>query len=72
MMVKKPIVLALSLAFVLSGTAHADVTSDLQAQVQALQRQLDAVKAQLDAVTAEMKKEKQEQQQKPPLAGAFI
>jgi predicted porin len=71
MMVKKPIVLALSLAFVLSGTAHADVTSDLQAQVQALQKQLDAVKAQLDAVTAEVQKQKAAEE-KETKAGPFI
>ena len=44
--------------------ARADVTSDLQAQVQALQRQLDAVKAQLDQVTADLKKQKETEQQK--------
>src|SRR6266566_2712278 len=54
----------------LAATAQADITSDLQAQVQALQRQLDAVKAQLDAVTAEMQKQKQEQQQRRPAATA--
>src|SRR5438552_17395434 len=53
-----------------AGVAHADVTSDLQAQVQSLQRQLDAVKAQLDAVTAKMQKQKQEQQQPRPGATA--
>ena len=34
-----------------AATAHANIASDLQAQVQSLQRQLDAVKAQLDAIT---------------------
>jgi len=53
-----------------AATAHADIASDLQAQVQSLQRQLDAVKAQLDAVTAEMQKQKQEQQQPRPAATA--
>ena len=53
-----------------AATAHADIASDLQAQVQSLQRQLDAVKAQLDAITAEMQKQKQEQQQPRPGATA--
>ena len=53
-----------------AATAQADVTSDLQAQVQALQRQLDAVKAQLDAVTAEMQRQKQAQEQPRPAATA--
>ena len=51
-----------------AATAHADMASDLQAQVQALQKQLDAVKAQLDAVTAEMQKQKQAQEQQPKQA----
>src|SRR5207245_10855749 len=57
-----------------AGVAHADITSDLQAQVQALQRQLDAVKAQLDAVTAEMQRQKQAQEQQPKQAvtGPYI
>ena len=58
----------------LAATARADISSDLQAQVQALQRQLDAVKAQLDAVSAEMQKPKQVQEQPPRQAatGQFI
>jgi predicted porin len=57
-----------------AATAQADITSDLQAQVQALQRQLDAVKAQLDAVTAEMQRQKQAQEQQPKQAvtGPYI
>jgi predicted porin len=62
-------VAAMPLLYV-AGVAHADITSDLQAQVQALQRQLDAVKAQLDAVTAEMQKQKQAQEQQRPTATA--
>jgi predicted porin len=62
-------VAAMPLLYV-AGVAHADITSDLQAQVQALQRQLDAVKAQLDAVTAEMQKQKQAQEQQRPAATA--
>ena len=47
----------------IAATVRADITSDLQTQVQALQKQLDAVKAQLDVVTAEMQKQKQAQEQ---------
>src|SRR6266704_2668714 len=52
----------------IAATVSADITSDLQTQVQALQKQLDAVKAQLDAVTAEMQKQKQAQEQQPKQA----
>jgi predicted porin len=48
----------------LAVAARADVTSDLQAQVQALQRQLEAVKAQLDKVTEDMAKQKQAEQKR--------
>jgi len=54
---------ATSLAVIMP--ARADVTSELQAQVQALQRQLDAVKAQLDQVTTELKRQKEAEQAKP-------
>ena len=53
---------AASLAVIMP--ARADVTSDLQAQVQALQRQLDAVKSQLDQVTTELKRQKEAEQTK--------
>src|ERR1700692_1519859 len=56
------IALAASLAF--SGTARADMTSDLKAQVDALKRQLEAVKAQLDKVTEDMAKQKQAEQKR--------
>ena len=57
--------------------ARADLTSDLQAQVQALQRQLEAVKAQLDKVTEDMAKQKQAEQkreteQKEAKGGPFL
>jgi predicted porin len=64
---------ATSLAVIMP--ARADVTSDLQAQVQALQRQLDAVKAQLDQVTTELKRQKETEQQKPTepaRGGAYV
>ena len=58
----------------IAATVRADITSDLQTQVQALQKQLDAVKAQLDALTVEMQKQKQAQAQqaKQAPAGPYI
>jgi predicted porin len=49
--------------------ARGDVTSDLQAQVQALQRQLEAVKAQLDQVTAEMKRQAEQKKEAEAASG---
>lgn len=70
MNVKKPLVLACSLAFGITGLAHADVSSDLKAQVDALQRQLEVVKTQLDQV---MQAQKQQQEQpKQATTGPFI
>ena len=57
-------IVAAATSLAVTMPARADVTSDLQAQVQALQRQLEAVKAQLDQVTTDLKKQKEAEQQK--------
>jgi len=49
------------------GTAHADVVSDLQAQMEVLQKQLDQVKTQLYNMQEEKKKETKE-----ATGGAFL
>jgi predicted porin len=71
---KKLAAAAAMMVLAIAAPARADITSDLQTQVQALQKQLDAVKAQLDAVTAEMQKQKQAQEQQPKQAatGPYI
>ncbi len=65
-----------AIALALSGLAHADITSDLKAQVDALQRQLEAVKTQLDQVQREQQEQRQKQSapqpQGQPQGGPFI
>src|SRR5438128_10662898 len=65
-----------AMALALSNLAHADITSDLKAQVDALQRQLEAVKAQLDQVQREQQEQRQKQSapqpQGQPQGGPFI
>ncbi len=57
---KKTLAVACLLALAGVGTAHADVISDLQAQMQVLQKQLDQVKTQLYNMQEEKKKEAKE------------
>jgi predicted porin len=72
--VRKLAAVAAGSLLALAAPVRADISSDLQVQVQALQKQLEAVKAQLDAVTAEMQKQKQAQEQEPKQAsgGPYI
>ena len=65
--------LAIACALMLAGTglARADVTSDLQGQIEILQKQLDQVKTQLYNVQQEMKKEK-EQEAKGGKGGSLV
>ena len=57
---KKSVAVACLLALAGTGTARADVVSDLQAQMEVLQKQLDQVKTQLYNMQQEQKKEKEE------------
>jgi predicted porin len=61
-------VAAVAIFVIVAVPARADVTSDLQAQVQALQRQLEAIKAQLEQVTSEVNKQKEAKQKEEAAA----
>jgi Gram-negative porin len=65
---KRPLVIACSLALAGASAARADDVSDLKAKLDALQKQMDAVKSQLENVTSQMQKQKQEMQQQPQVA----
>jgi hypothetical protein len=67
---KKFLVVACSLSLSGTGTARADVVSDLQAQMEALQKQLDQVKTQLYEMQQEKKKEAAETKEAP--SGSFL
>jgi predicted porin len=72
---KKPLAIACSLAFAASNAAHADATSDLKAQVDALQKQLEAIKSQLEHVTTEMNKQKaaeEKREAEAPKGGPYV
>src|SRR5579862_9723692 len=51
---KRPLAVACSLLFALSGAVHADEVGDLKAKLEALQQQMDAMKAQLERVQAQV------------------
>jgi predicted porin len=62
MNLKPLLIIATATSITVCMPARADMTTDLQAQVQTLQKQLEAIKAQLDQVTAEMNKQKEAKQ----------
>ena len=68
MNLKRPLVIACSLALAGASAARADDVGDLKAKLEALQKQMDAVKSQLEEVTSQMQKQKQEMQQQPQAA----
>ena len=67
---KRIVLAASSLAIAFAGPAHADATSDLQAQMEVLQKQLDAVKTQL--YDMQQKQKSAEAKPAPAPAGTLV
>lgn len=72
MNIKRPIAIALALAFAGSGIAHADEVSELKAQMEAMQKQMDALKARLEQVTTQVQQQQQAQQQQEKKNEQFL